>query len=175
MTALSQARSQVPHGALEPLVSDLLERARADARTRESAAVADGQAEVDDARRELETALEQARSQGATEGRSRAADELAAARRSARTRILAAQAQIYQEARLVAGEAVGQLLASEGRRDLLRATLRRHLGQSAEIRDTPDGGLVGRGQDGRAIDASAASLADGALAGLDVGRLWAQP
>lgn len=174
MTAVTHAPEAAPTAALAPLVRDLLERSRRDAQALESAAEADGQVAVDDAERHLETALAQAREQGAAEGRTRAAEELATARRGARTRVLAAQADLYDQARRAAGEAVAELLSSGGR-ERLRVVLRRRLGEAAEVRDAPDGGLVATGGDGRVIDASARALADGALAGLDVGELWSQP
>jgi hypothetical protein len=157
---------------LGPLVADLLDGARADSSELVRAAEAEGRDALRDAGAQVEAALVLARGQGAAEGAAQAAAELAGARRQARARILAAQADLYQEVRRAARDGVRALLEEDGNRRKLGLVLRARLGARCRLADTADGGLLGVAEDGRTIDASVASLADAAVEQLDLGELW---
>jgi hypothetical protein len=116
--------------------------------------------------------LASARSRGAAEADAVLALQRARERRAARAVVLAAQRAAATELREHAREAVRALLESPGAAEGLAAAVRRRLGPGAVLREHPSGGIVGDTPDGRRVDASVDDLVDGALARLDLERLW---
>lgn len=157
---------------LAPLQSALVARARAEADRVVSAAEAEGRAALATAQTQADTLLADARQQGQADGADVLAAERAAARRAARSGLLAAQRGVYDELVRQARHTVRTLLDQPGNRSRLESALQRRLGDFAEVVDAPDGGLLARAADGRTIDASVAALVDSALGTLDLEELW---
>lgn len=157
---------------LAPLQAALVTRARAEAGAMVSAAEAEGQAALATAQAQADTLLADARRQGEADGADVLAAERAAARRAARSGLLAAQRGVYDELVRQARHTVRTLLDQPGNRSRLESALRRRLGDSVEVVGAPDGGLLARAADGRTIDASVAAVADSALDTVDLEELW---
>jgi len=158
--------------AIQPLRQALLARAGAEADRVRASAEADGEHAVATARGQADALLSAARAKGEADGAEALAAEQAAARRSARAALLAAQRAAYEELRSGAVRAVRELLREPGNRSLLSAAAQRGLGGFASVSDTDDGGLFAQAPDGRSIDASIGMLVDSALADLDLEPLW---
>jgi hypothetical protein len=158
--------------ALEPLAAALLRRAGEQASQLVGAAEQEGVAAIGDTRRAVDATVQAAAEQGRAEGSERVASDLAAARRRGRARLLQAQSAAQEEVRRAARKAVRELLDAPGNRDRLAAVLRDALGDAAQVRPTPDGGLQAVSGDGRALDASVAALAGRAVDELDLEALW---
>jgi hypothetical protein len=157
---------------LAPLQAALVARSRAQADALVDAAQAEGEAALGDAQAHVHALLSEARRQGEADGADVLAAERAAARRAARTALLAAQRAVYDDLVRQARHTVIEVLDRPGSRERLEAGLRRRLGGVADVTETPDGGLLARTADGRTIDASVAALADSAVGGLDLEDLW---
>jgi vacuolar-type H+-ATPase subunit E/Vma4 len=158
--------------ALAPLRRALLANARGEAdRIRRGAEEAAREA-VAAAEHEVAEMLARARAQGEEEGAALRRTDEARARSDERARALAARRTVYDELRRRSRAAVRELLRKPGNRELLAETVRRTLGGRATVHDTDDGGLLGRADDGRVVDASVAVLVDRALAALDLEQLW---
>ena len=160
---------------LRPLRAALLAAARDDAeRSLRSAEAAAGE-RLAEARTRADGLLAEARARGEAEAATLVAAEAAAAQRAARRVVLTAQREVYDRLRTAAGAAVRDLLTDDATRARLAATLRSRLGGDAEVAPTPDGGLRATADDGRAVDASVATLVDLALDTLDGEALWSTP
>jgi vacuolar-type H+-ATPase subunit E/Vma4 len=164
-----------PRTALEPLFEAHRQRAQREAEDLLRAAEDEGREALEEARRQVESAVETAREQGRAEGADLAAAELAAVRRTARARLLSAQAAVHAEVGRAARQAVAEVLDRPGQRRRLETVLRTRLGSPAVVRPTSDGGLEAVSEDGRTICASVAVLADSAVDELDLGELWSPP
>lgn len=158
--------------ALEPLRASLLARARLEADQIRASALEDGRRLLAQAGEEADAALAQARAEGEADAAALLAVEHARTRRAARGIVLREQSATRDELRQRASAALKDLLDDPDQRTRLAGALRRRLGEQAAIREHPDGGLVARSDDGRTIDASIRALVDGAVAELDVERLW---
>jgi vacuolar-type H+-ATPase subunit E/Vma4 len=161
-----------PRAALEPLVEELLRRARHEAAGLVQEAEDEGRAARESARRQVEEEVRTATERGRAEGDALAEAELAGARRRSRARLLAAQAATHEEVGAAARRVVSEVLDRPGRRRRLEDLLRARLGESATVRPTADGGLEAVSDDGRSISASVAALAESAVDQLDLGELW---
>ncbi len=160
---------------LRPLRAALLATARDDAERSVRAAEAAAGDRVAEARTRADALLAEARARGAAEAATMVATEAAAAQRAARRVVLTAQREVYERLRKAGGAAVRDLLTDDDTRTRLAATLRSRLGGDAEVAATPDGGLRATAPDGRAVDASVATLVDLALDTLDGEALWSTP
>jgi vacuolar-type H+-ATPase subunit E/Vma4 len=166
------ALAERTRAALDPLRDALLADARAEARSVEASAEADGSELLESARRQRETVLQEARARGGADGAMRLQAERARIQREARRLVLAAQREAYEELRRQAIVAVGELLAEPAQRARLTQALRARLGEETDVRSQPDGGLVGRSRDGRAVDGSAEAAVDAVLAVIDLQPMW---
>lgn len=164
-----------PTADLEPLRAVLLRRAEAAADALRAAADREAGAATDAAQQQAAAALARARADGEADAAQRQAEDRARARREARGIVLAAQRAVYDELRTRARAAVRELLADPDAQRQLTALVRTRLGQDAQVRPQPSGGVVGELPDGRRVDASVDALVEQALAGLDLAPLWATP
>jgi hypothetical protein len=137
-----------------------------------SAAQAEGHAALASAQAQADALLADARRQGQADGADVLAAERAAARRAARSGLLATQRGVYDDLVRQARHTIRTLLDQPGSRSRLESAMRRRLGDPVEVVEAPDGGLRARAADGRTIDASVAALADSALGTLDLEGLW---
>ena len=160
---------------LRPLRAALLAAARDDAGRSVRAAESAAGERLVEARASADGLLAEARTRGESEAATLVAAEAAAAQRAARRVVLTAQREVYDRLRTAAGMAVRDLLTDDATRARLAATLRSRLGGDAEVAPTPDGGLRATAADGRAVDASVATLVDLALDTLDGEALWSTP
>lgn len=117
--------------------------------------------------------LAEARATGEEEAGAAFANDRARNRAAARGVILAAQRRVYEQLRSQARVGVRELLSDPEVHARLVAAVRARVGEPAEVVDLPDGGVVGRSAAGRTVDASVDTLVEQALAGLDLGQLWA--
>lgn len=159
--------------ALEPLRSALLTAARSDAEQLRASAEADGQQVLAPAQAQADAMLAEARAQGAADGQALLEAQRAVARSAARTVVLKAERDMFDQLREQARVAVSARLADPVRRSALGTAMRVQLHDHAVVRSTPDGGLVAEASDGRRVDASVRALVDAALAELDLEELWA--
>lgn len=163
--------------ALAPVREGLLAGARADAGATLAAADADAAAVLAAARAQAATILEEARARGERDAAALEARERTRARREARSAVLTAQRDAFEQLRRAARTAARQLRGGPGYPDLVAALTARgvaELGPDAVVREHPDGGVVAEAA-GRRLDGSLDALVDRALAGLgpDVQALWA--
>jgi vacuolar-type H+-ATPase subunit E/Vma4 len=162
--------------ALDPVRAQLLADARREADRLIDAAQREAQARLEQARREAEEIVEQARQAGAVQAAQSVARDVARARREARGVVLATQEALRQRVRDAVRSAAGALRAEAGYPDLLAAldaSARGALGDSAVVREAPDGGVLAERGSLR-VDLSLSVLADRALderAG-EVAALW---
>ncbi len=129
------------------------------------------------ARQEADRILSDARAQGRADGAAFLAADVARARREARTAVLRAQRAAYQQLVDRSRSAARQLSrepAYASQLDRLSALVRRQMGDAAEIRRLPSGGLLAE-TPMRRIDLSADALVDRAIEELggDICGLWA--
>ncbi|HEV7187335.1 MAG TPA: V-type ATP synthase subunit E family protein [Blastococcus sp.] len=162
--------------ALAPVREGLLAQARADADATLAAADADAAVVVATAREQAATILDEARTRGERDAAVLEARERARGRREARSAVLQAQRDAYEELRRTARAAARQLRADPRYPDLVAALTERarvELGPGATVHEHPDGGVVAAAA-GRRLDGSLEALADRALTGLgpDVQGLW---
>ncbi len=165
--------TEVRRQALEPLTVTLLARAQAGADGERAAAEQEGQRVVAAAASQAEASLAHAQALGEADAAGLLAADRATSRRAARAVVLAAQRAAYDELRHRSRAAVAGLLADPERHHRLAVTVRDRLGEGATVRDHPAGGVMGEAPDGRHIDASVGALVEAALAGIDLGQLWA--
>lgn len=161
--------------ALDPLRQVLLRRAEAAADALRLAAERDARAATDAARERAAAVLARARADGEADAAQRQAEDRARSRHEARRVVLAAQLAVYQDLRAGARAAVRELLADPDVERRLVALVRARLAPDARVWPHPSGGVVGELPDGRRVDASVDALVERALAGLDLGPLWATP
>ena len=158
--------------ALGPVRAALLAAAEAEAEAITAAAEASGRELLEDASRQRDLVLREARERGAADGAMRLSAWRAGVQREARRVVLAAQQAAYDELRRQAVAAVRDLLGEPAERARLASVLRARLGAEAVIQDHAGGGLVGESGDGRVVDASVDALVDIALANLDLETMW---
>jgi hypothetical protein len=165
--------------AVEPLRDALLERAHAEAEHVLAAADERAAELLAEAEAHGAALVAQARAEGLAAAALAGAHEQALARRRARTLVLAAQRELYEELRRQARAAVHDL-----RRDLRRyatllerlsAAARAQLGEGAELEVDPPGAGGVRAADGpRSVDYTLDALVERCVARLGDGleRLW---
>lgn len=162
--------------ALDPVRSELLRAAHADADALLTRAEREASARLDHARAEARAILEDARRQGEADGADAARDRLVRARREARSRALSARRKPYEDLRRKAAEQVRELRRADSYASL-RARLEQRarvlLDPGAEVTEHADGGVVAQ-VPGRRVDLSLTALADRALdsMGAEVRSLW---
>jgi vacuolar-type H+-ATPase subunit E/Vma4 len=165
--------------SLDPLRRAILEQAQAEADRIRAGAAERAERTVSAAEREGAALAERARADGAALGRLRGARELAAGRRNARTYVLQAERDLYDELRGRAREAVLGLRSDPvypALLEALAAAARRQLGEDVELEiDCPQAGGVRASVAGRSVDYSLTTLADRCLARLGdrIEELWA--
>ncbi|MFD8544490.1 hypothetical protein [Streptomyces sp. NPDC059649] len=164
--------------ALEPVRTELLRAAHADARALLARADREAADVLDAARAEERAILDAARRQGEAEGAAAGRAVLLQARRTARARDLGVRREAYEQLRLRAAERVRGLRDTDGYGSVLdRLTLRARglLGPDADVTEHPDGGVVVRAG-GRYVDCTLDALAARALdrIGPEVEKLWAR-
>ncbi|MDW4909536.1 hypothetical protein RB628_30410 [Streptomyces sp. ADMS] len=162
--------------ALDPVRSELLRAAHADADALLAHAEREAAARLDQARAEARAILEDARRQGEADGADAARDRFVRARREARSRTLAARREPYEQLCREAAERVRELRRADGYvalRERLEQRARVLLGPGAEVAESADGGVVAQ-VPGRRVDLSLTALADRALdsMGAEVRSLW---
>lgn len=159
--------------ALGPVAGSLLRSARSDAaRIRAEADDAADEARAR-ARAQATRILADARAAGRSEATASAGPGLARARRRARSIVLAARREAYEELRRRTGAALAALCEDPATAERLRRLARDRAGPRARITTAPGGGVIADAG-GRRVDCSASSLADRAvdLLGGEVARLW---
>jgi len=163
--------------ALAPVRARLLGGAAAEASQIIAAAHAEAEAIVRQARREADRTVERARAQGEGEAAAAAAAELRRGRETARSMVLQARREAYQDLRTQVLAAVTGLQAEPGYPELARrlaAMAARAAGPGAAVTVEPEGGAVARAR-GVIVDCRLPALARRAvdqLAGEAAG-LWA--
>ncbi|GAB7035462.1 V-type ATP synthase subunit E family protein [Streptomyces sp. NPDC021749] len=162
--------------ALEPVRTELLRAAHADAQALRAEADREAADVLEAARAEERSILDEARRQGEAEGEAAGRAVLVQARRTARAGDLGARRAAYEQLRRLATARVRALRDTDGYRSLLhRLVLRARglLGPDAEVTEHPDGGVVARAA-GRYVDCTLDALAARALdrLGSEVEKLW---
>jgi vacuolar-type H+-ATPase subunit E/Vma4 len=160
-------------GALEPVGQALLASAREQAERIGADAADEGRRILQAARAQAAGLLAAAREQGEAEAAALAALERSRSRGAARTVVLAAQRAAFEELRERARAEVRALLADPEQHQRLVAVVTGRLGGQATVHDRLGGGVVAETADGRLVDAGVDALVDRAMAGLDLGDLWA--
>lgn len=133
---------------------------------------------IAEARSQADQLVARARARGRAEGRVQAAHDAAMERASARFSVLSAQRRSYEELRTRARAAVLELRDQEGYAELverLTASVRRDLGEGAEIERDPPGGGVRASAGSRSVDCTLPTLARRCVddLGVRLERLWA--
>ncbi|GAA3293272.1 hypothetical protein Dvina_32325 [Dactylosporangium vinaceum] len=144
--------------ALAPVRAAIRQAARAEAARRLRSADARAAATLAGARAGAQLALRDARAAGTAEARALGADDLAGWQLEARTIVLAARRERYDEVRRQALDR----LRRAGLEPTLRARIVGVLGTDADIEPVPAGGLVGRAGE-RTVDCSLTALVDHAM------------
>lgn len=150
---------------LEPVRATLLDAARADATDLLHRAEQAGAHTRAAAEQEAAQILAKAREVGAADAGAALAAERTRARQEARTTVLAARREAYEQLRAAARTAVARLADEPGYpavRQRLADTARRVLGAQAQITDVPGGGVRGQAP-GRRLDLSLTDVADRAV------------
>ncbi|MGG7569307.1 hypothetical protein [Streptomyces sirii] len=163
--------------ALEPVRTELLRAARAEAGALLAGADDEAAALLDDARAAAREIVDEAHRQGEAEGTAVGCALLARARRTARTRALNVRREVYEELRLRATERVRALRQTAGYAalvDRLNERARQLLGPDAEVTEHPAGGVVAHVA-GRRVDYTLDALAAHAVdrIGAEAETLWA--
>jgi hypothetical protein len=166
-----------PAEELGPVREALLAAARADATATAEQAEAAAAAVLDEARARADAIVAAARAEGERDAARTQAREAARVHREGRETVLRAQQEAYARLRIRARAEVRALRADPayaGLLERLRSRARAELGEDAEIREHPDGGVVAE-TPGRWLDLSLPALADQAVdaLGAEVTRLWA--
>ena len=162
--------------ALSPVRAALIREATQRAGEVRAAAAAEAAAVLEDAGHQVETILSEARGRGELDGQSAAAARRAMSRRAARSAVLTAQREAYEELRRRVRDAVGALVddpAYPRLLDRLDELARGMAGPAAAVSRHPSGGVVAQGP-GTFVDCSLPRLADIAVDGLgaEVSALW---
>jgi vacuolar-type H+-ATPase subunit E/Vma4 len=162
--------------ALEPVRTELIRAARADAEALLARADREAADLLDGARAEAQTILDEARRQGEADGAAAGRGELARARRAARGRELSVRTEVYEELRRRATARVRELRHSAGYPSALDRLSRRAqwlLGADTEVTEHPGGGVVAHAG-GRRVDFTLDALAVRALdrIGAETETLW---
>lgn len=162
--------------ALDPVRAELLRAAHADAAALSARAATEAAGVLDRARADAAAILDDARRQGEADGATASRDLLRRARREARSRILSARRETYDELRRAVAGRAGELCRRDDYGDLherLEQLARALLGPGAQVTRHPEGGVVARAP-GRRVDLSLTTLADRALhrLGGEVRDLW---
>jgi vacuolar-type H+-ATPase subunit E/Vma4 len=151
--------------ALAPVHAAVLQAARDDANHTAAQAKAAADDTLGAAQSQADQVRAQARAQGAADAQVYLAAERIRARREARTIVLQAQREAYEDLHRAAREAVAGLRTDPDfplLRQRLVDAVRRRLGDEATIHDDAGGGVVGEVA-GRRLDYSLARLADQAV------------
>jgi vacuolar-type H+-ATPase subunit E/Vma4 len=162
--------------ALEPVRQRLRRDAEEQAARLCVAAREQAAAIIRQAREDAAAVLDESRAEAATTAAPVTAAELQRARDTARTTVLAAQREAYDDLRMRVRRAVGALPEEPGYDRLLRRITRlaeQAAGPSAQLESPPAGGLIAR-SDGMIVDCSLVRLADLAVAelGAAIRELW---
>jgi vacuolar-type H+-ATPase subunit E/Vma4 len=163
---------------LDPVREALLAQAQVEAEELVTQAADRAAEEVALAEEETAILIARARAEGEAAAELEAATEVAHARRSARTLVLEAQREVYDDVRREAHAAAQQLRSRTGYRELverLAAMARDQLGPDAELElDPPNGGVVAHARN-RRLDYSLPALVERCLArrATELERLWA--
>ncbi|GLY85177.1 hypothetical protein [Actinoallomurus iriomotensis] len=160
--------------ALDPVAGSLLRKARRDAARIRTEAHAAADALLAQARAEAGRILAEASATGRSEAAASARAERIRARRRARTIVLAARREAYEELRRRVRSVVASLCAdSPVTVDRLRRLACDRAGGGARTVTVPGGGVIAVAAD-RRVDCSASALADHAVdvLGAEVERLW---
>jgi vacuolar-type H+-ATPase subunit E/Vma4 len=162
---------------LQPLIEALLGRARRDAAELLGAADADARATLAQAHARAGDILADARAKGQADADVVRAGARARAEREARAILLAAQERALEEARREVRHAVRGLRDDPAYPEVLRSLgqkARAELGEAADVRELPSGGIEARLGD-RRVEYSLEGLADDLLeqAVADPAELWA--
>jgi len=164
------------HQALAPVRARLLREARAEA----SRILAEAREQADSilgrARRGAAETVDRARAQGEADAATAAAAELTRARDQARSIVLGARQETYQDLRAQVLATAGELRTEPGYQGLLSrltAMATRAAGPDAAVTVQPEGGVVARSRD-VVVDCTLARLADLAVdeLGDQVRALW---
>ncbi|MGW0080391.1 hypothetical protein [Streptomyces sp. NPDC003393] len=169
------AATAAPADALEPVRSELLRAARADAAATLARARADADEMVRAARAQAESLLEQSRREGARDGAAEAAQERVRARQDAWSRELAARAEVYADLRGQVRARIREALTNDAALPArLQERARALLGGDALITAADDGGVTAQAA-GRRVTLTADTLTGRALTrlGAEAETLWA--
>jgi vacuolar-type H+-ATPase subunit E/Vma4 len=161
--------------ALGPVADALLDKARREAARIRTEASAAADAQLAQARAEATRILAGARTAGRSEAAASARIERVRARRRARSIVLTARRESYEELRRRVRSAVAARCAENPETaDLLRRVAVDRAGPDARIFTAPDGGVIAVAP-GHRVDCSVPALAEHAvdLLGAEVERLWA--
>ncbi|GAA4507401.1 hypothetical protein GCM10023191_065730 [Actinoallomurus oryzae] len=175
MAGFGEGAERVRAAALVPVADALLAEARREAARIRSEARGVADAQLARARAEAEQILAGARTAGHSEAAVAARAERVRARRRARSIVLAARRETYEELRRRVRFAVAARCAENPETaDLLRRVAVDRAGPDARIFTAPDGGVIAVAP-GHRIDCSVPALAEHAvdLLGVEVERLWA--
>jgi vacuolar-type H+-ATPase subunit E/Vma4 len=162
---------------LDPVREALLAQTRAEAEGLVSQARARAAAQVAQAEEEAGALIARARAEGEAAAELQAAAELADARRRARTLVLEAKRDVYEDLRREAQAAAQRLRGEPGYEELvgrLAILVRERLGPDFEVElDPPGGGIVARAGN-RRLDCSLPALVERCLAqhAVELERLW---
>ena len=167
-----------PGVSLDPVREALLAQAEAEAEHLVSQAEDRAAVQVAQAEEQKAALVRRARAEGEAAAELEAASELTHARRQARTLVLEAKREVYDDVRREAQAAVQRLRSEPRYEELLErlaARAREDLGPEAELElDPPDGGVIGR-VGNRRVDHTLPALVERCLtehAG-ELERLWA--
>lgn len=173
---MSRPLTTAADAALAPVRAALLAAARADAADVLRNAESRRSELLERARRTAEELVADARATGEAAAQASVGVRLAQSRREARSSVLSAQRELYDELRLRCRAAASALTGTaeyEGLRRQLIDKARRELGPEAVVEESPDGGIVASAGTER-VDLSLPALADRALdrSGAEVAGLW---
>ena len=139
---------------LQPLRAALLAAAERDARAETTHADQEYERRVDAARREANRLREAARAEGERDAEQLRVEQRARARRRARATVLAEQRRALDELRHEVERRLTRLwndqAAGNALRDRLAETARADLGETVDISDLPEGGIVATADHARA-------------------------
>lgn len=175
MAGFGEGAERVRAAALGPVADALLDKARREAARIRTEAHAAADAQVAQARAEAAQTVAVARAAGRSEAAASARTERVRARRRARSIVLAARRETYEELRRRVRSAVASLFAENPATvDRLRRLAVDRAGPGARVLTAPGGGVIAVAP-GRRVDCSVSALADHAvdLLGAEVERLWA--
>jgi vacuolar-type H+-ATPase subunit E/Vma4 len=175
VAGFGEGAERVRADALRPVADALLDKARREAARIRTEARAAADAQLAQARAEADQILAGARTAGHAEAAASARTERVRARRRARSIVLTARRESYEELRWRVRSAVAARCAENPETaDLLRRVAADQAGPDARILTAPDGGVIAVAP-GHRVDCSVPALAEHAvdLLGAEVERLWA--